>query len=54
MNVKFDDKEPDRVSELVEGIADIQVSEDKDSEYYFSSEPLEVSEPINNETSTSE
>ncbi|MCI66448.1 hypothetical protein A2U01_0087706, partial [Trifolium medium] len=44
----------DQVSELVEGISGIQVSEDKDLEYYFSSEPQRSSEPVNNDTSTSE
>ncbi|MCI66191.1 hypothetical protein A2U01_0087449, partial [Trifolium medium] len=46
MHVKFDDKEPDKVSELVEGIADLQVSEDGESEPVSTSEPFETSEPV--------
>ncbi|MCI15861.1 putative reverse transcriptase (RNA-dependent DNA polymerase), partial [Trifolium medium] len=41
MHVKFDDKEPDQVSELVEGISRSQVSDDE------ASEPPRFSEHIN-------
>ncbi|PNY05239.1 retrotransposon-related protein [Trifolium pratense] len=49
MHVKFDDKEPDQVSELVEGISNLQVSDDEASEHTRFSEPLEVSAPTTSE-----
>ncbi|MCI04331.1 putative reverse transcriptase (RNA-dependent DNA polymerase), partial [Trifolium medium] len=45
MHVKFDDKEPDKVSELVEGIASQYDSDDEVSEPIKISEPVEISEP---------
>ncbi|MCI54982.1 hypothetical protein A2U01_0076232, partial [Trifolium medium] len=45
MHVRFDDKEFDKMSELVEGIPDLQVSDDEASEPIIISEPTEVSEP---------
>ncbi|MCI44423.1 putative reverse transcriptase (RNA-dependent DNA polymerase), partial [Trifolium medium] len=38
--------EADKVSELIEGIADLQVSKDGESEPVSTSEPLETSEPV--------
>ncbi|PNX65929.1 hypothetical protein L195_g062839, partial [Trifolium pratense] len=60
MHVKFDDKEPDQVLELVEGFSKFQVSDNQYSdipnysEHPFSEEPLNRivptdSEPQNNE-----
>ncbi|MCI71694.1 hypothetical protein A2U01_0092957, partial [Trifolium medium] len=49
MHVKFDDKQPDKVSELVEEISDLQVSDDEASEPISFSDPLEVSAPTNSE-----
>ncbi|MCI43060.1 hypothetical protein A2U01_0064297, partial [Trifolium medium] len=60
MHVKFDDKHPDKVSELVEEISDLQVSYDEASEPISSSEPtnfsypLEVSAPTNFENTNDE
>ncbi|GAU16309.1 hypothetical protein TSUD_299410 [Trifolium subterraneum] len=50
MHVKFDDKQPDKMSELVENFSELQMSDDEDSEYDNTLEHLEVSE-TNNTTS---
>ncbi|PNX63711.1 hypothetical protein L195_g061766, partial [Trifolium pratense] len=55
MHVKFDDKEPDQVSEPVEGLSKFQVSEDQCSdipnysEHPFSEEPLNMIIPTDSE-----
>ncbi|CAJ2645214.1 unnamed protein product [Trifolium pratense] len=55
MHVKFDDKEPDQVSELVEGLSRFQVSEDQYSdipnysEHPFSEVPLNTIVPTDSE-----
>ncbi|PNX58183.1 putative reverse transcriptase (RNA-dependent DNA polymerase), partial [Trifolium pratense] len=46
MHVKFDDKEPDRMSELVEGVSNMQISEDESLEHPSFSERLEFSESL--------
>ncbi|MCI55326.1 hypothetical protein A2U01_0076576, partial [Trifolium medium] len=52
MHVKFDDKEPDKVSELVEGISDLQVSDNEASEPPSFSEPINFSESLEVQAST--
>ncbi|CAJ2645568.1 unnamed protein product [Trifolium pratense] len=60
MHVKFDDKEPDQVSELVEGLSRFQVSEDQYSdipdysEHPFSEEPLNITVPTDSEQQRTE
>jgi hypothetical protein len=41
MHVKFDDKQPDSMSELVEKLEDTHISEDEDSEEEIMSEVLQ-------------
>ncbi|CAJ2671829.1 unnamed protein product [Trifolium pratense] len=60
MHVKFDDKEPDQVSELVEGLSRFQVSEDQYSdipnysEHPFSEVPLNTIVPTDSEQPSTE
>ncbi|MCI44152.1 hypothetical protein A2U01_0065391 [Trifolium medium] len=53
MHVKFDDNEPDKMSELVEGISDLKVSDDEASEPMSILEPMEVSGPEKADTEAS-
>ncbi|MCI24013.1 putative reverse transcriptase (RNA-dependent DNA polymerase), partial [Trifolium medium] len=46
IHAKFDDKEPDKASELVEGISDLQVSDDEALEPPSFSEPINFSESL--------
>ncbi|PNY08863.1 hypothetical protein L195_g005400 [Trifolium pratense] len=50
MHVRFDDKEPDKMSELVENFSEFYISEDKSSEHATPSEPasIESSEAVLN------
>ena len=50
MHIKFDDKQPDKLSELVENFADIQLSDDEESEPEEISGP---SQPTSEETNSS-
>ncbi|PNX59812.1 hypothetical protein L195_g059874, partial [Trifolium pratense] len=60
MHVRFDDKEPDQVSELVEGFSKFQVSEDRYSdipnysEHPVSEEPLIMTVPTDSEHQSNE
>jgi hypothetical protein len=49
MHIKFDDKQPDKVSELVENFSDLQLSDDEESEPEGTSEP---SQPTSEETNS--
>ncbi|GAU24617.1 hypothetical protein TSUD_289800 [Trifolium subterraneum] len=53
VHIKFDDKQPDKVSELVENFSDLQLSEDDDSEPEETSEPPQpISEEVNSPPET--
>ncbi|MCI96416.1 hypothetical protein A2U01_0117716, partial [Trifolium medium] len=54
MHVKFDDKQSDQVSELVEGISNLEVSDDEASEPTRFSKPLEISAPTTSEDTNAE
>ncbi|GAU18546.1 hypothetical protein TSUD_325360 [Trifolium subterraneum] len=53
MHIKFDDKQPDKVSELVENFSDLQLSDDEESEPEGTSKPSQpTSEEMNSTPET--